>query len=373
VTASTPEAERVTTIDGLRGVAAMLVVLFHLHGAVSRTATDWLWAPLDWIVRNGFLGVDIFFVISGFVIALSVSKGAPTFSYFGRFIVRRSIRLDPPYWTSMVLEIVLIWVSLRLYTGMVATLPSVPQVLSHLIYAQELLGYGSIVPNFWTLCYEIQFYGFYVGVVVVAAKLPNRLSGPTWFAIGAGGVYLLSLYARFWRSDWLLHGLAIDRWFQFYIGVLTWRAVTRANQLTPLILACGALLTLIIVTRAPAIQILPVITAAWLVAAARDPRWGRLFATRPIRFLGLISYSIYLYHASVGWRFVSLIQRFLPGPWEPLTAISVFLVSIVVSVAFSAAFWWLIERPCLAFCHRVKLPRRVSTPVEAALERPAVV
>src|SRR5687767_5931716 len=64
----TSESDRVHTIDGLRGVAATLVVLFHLHGAISRSATDWLWSPIDWIARNGFLGVDIFFVISGFVI-----------------------------------------------------------------------------------------------------------------------------------------------------------------------------------------------------------------------------------------------------------------------------------------------------------------
>jgi hypothetical protein len=48
---------------------------------------------VDWIARKGFLGIDIRFVICGLVIALSISKDAPTFGYFGRFIIRRSIPL----------------------------------------------------------------------------------------------------------------------------------------------------------------------------------------------------------------------------------------------------------------------------------------
>ena len=137
----------------------------------------WLWAPVDWIARNGFVGVEIFFVISGFVIALSVSKGAPTPAYFGRFVLRRSIRLDPPYWTAILLELLLLHLTLRLFAGHPVTLPSTAQLVSHVFYLQDLLGYGNIVPIFWTLCYEIQFYAFFVGLVVVGAMLPSRCEG----------------------------------------------------------------------------------------------------------------------------------------------------------------------------------------------------
>lgn len=363
------EAERVTTIDGLRGLAAMLVVLFHLHGAISRTATDWLWSPIDWIARNGFLGVDIFFVISGFVIALSVSKGAPTFGYFGRFVVRRSIRLDPPYWTSILLELLLLHLTLRLFSSIAVTLPSVPQMVAHLFYAQELLGYGSLMPNYWTLCYEIQFYAFFVGLVVLRAKLPSRLSGSQMVAIGAALFYLLSLYTRFWKPEWLPHGLAIDRWFQFFIGALTWRAVTFPGKMRALALAWITLAVAIVVTSSPLIQFLPIAVSAWLVACSRDARWGSIFTTRPFKFLGLISYSIYLYHGSVGWRFVSLVQqKIIPGQWSSLTAVTVYIVGIIGAVAFSWVLWYLIERPCLKLCQRVKLPKRAESPaMKAAL------
>jgi peptidoglycan/LPS O-acetylase OafA/YrhL len=352
------EAGRVVTIDGLRGIAALVVVLYHLYGAISRTASGWLWAPIDWIARNGFLGVDIFFVISGFVIALSVSKGAPTFGYFGRFIVRRSIRLDPPYWSSILLELLLLHLSLRLFSGLTVTLPSTPQLVSHLFYAQELLGYGSVVPIYWTLCYEVQFYAFFVGLVVLHAKLPERLRGPALTGLLAAGLFGVSLWTRYWPPAGLPHGLAIDRWFQFFIGALTWRAVTTPGRFRALVAAWVALAASVVLSGAPAVQLLPILVSGWLVLAGRDPRWGWLTATRPFRFLGAISYSLYLYHSSVGWRFVSLMQRELPGPWSPPVAVAVFLAGVAFSIGFATVLWWFIERPCLKLCHHVRLPRR---------------
>jgi peptidoglycan/LPS O-acetylase OafA/YrhL len=365
VGSATPTAphhsDRVLIIDGLRGLAALLVVLYHLHGAISRTASDWLWAPLDVIARNGFLGVDIFFVISGFVIALSVSKGAPTFGYFGRFIMRRSIRLDPPYWSSILLELLLLYVSVRLFTDITAVVPSTRQLIAHLFYAQEILGYGSVVNVYWTLCYEIQFYGFFVAMVVLGSKLPSAFRRPGWTALFTAALFGLSLWTRYWRPEGLPNGIAIDRWFQFFIGALTYRAILGQGRLKPLVFAWAALAITVLAARGSVTQFLPILVSAWLVLCVRDPRWGRLFVSRPLKFLGLISYSIYLYHSTVGWRFVSLVQRLLPGPWSAPTALATFLAGIVFSVAFSAALWWLIERPCLRLCQRVRLPRRDAT------------
>ncbi|HWA16790.1 MAG TPA: acyltransferase, partial [Gemmatimonadales bacterium] len=349
---------RVQAIDGLRGVAALLVVLYHLHEAIARTASDWLPAPLEFIARYGYMGVDIFFVISGFVIALSVSRGQPTFSYLGRFIFRRSIRLDPPYWVAILLEIGLLLLTLKLFTGITATLPSTPQLLSHLFYAQELLGYGSIVQVFWTLCYEIQFYLFLVGSVVLYAKLPTALRRPALAALAAAAVFLLSLYVRYFHVSWLPHGLALDRWFQFFIGVLTWRVVTGRGRFGILAGAWALLVAAVLLTGAGVLQFLVIAVSGLLVAVARRPAIGWILTTRPVQFLGLISYSLYLYHASVGWRFVSLVQRLNPGEWSSAFALLVYLAGTALSIGVAAALWWLIERPFLALSQRIRLPLR---------------
>lgn len=353
---------RVVAIDGLRGVAALLVVLFHLNGAVSRSASDWLWAPMEWIARNGFLGVDVFFVISGYVIALSVNKGAPTVSYLGRFVLRRSVRLDPPYWSAILLELLLMLLTLRLFPDLTVTLPSTPQLLSHLVYAQELLGYGSVVEIFWTLCYEMQFYIFYVGMIVLYAALPLQLRRPRGAMLVFAALFAVSLWTRYWPPVGLPHGLAINRWFQFFIGVLTWRAVAAPDRMKPLLLAGSALGAAVLASGAAPTQFLALAVSALLVLSARNGPWGRALSTRPVKFLGLISYSIYLYHASIGWRFVSLVQRLVPGTWGALMASVIFLLAIVVCVAFAAAMWWLIERPCLGLCQRIRLPLREVVP-----------
>jgi peptidoglycan/LPS O-acetylase OafA/YrhL len=362
---------RVQSIDGLRGIAALLVVLFHLHGAVSRTATDWLWPPIDWIARNGAKGVDIFFVISGFVIALSVSKGAGTVSYFGRFILRRSIRLDPPYWAAILLELTLLFLTLRFFPGYPVTLPSGPQLLSHLFYLQDLLGYGNVVPIFWTLCYEIQFYAFFVGLIVLREHLPTTAQSPQWSFVFAGGLFLLSLSVRFIVPGSAPHGLFIDRWYQFFIGTLTYSALSDPGRLKALYLAWAAMAMILVSTSASLMQLLPIGVSAWIVFEARHVRWGRLLSSRPVQFLGAISYSLYLYHASVGWRFVSLMQRLIPGRWSSGTAIAVFLAGIAVSILFSTLMWRFIERPFLRFSQKIRMPLRnaqspYSTPLPEA-------
>jgi peptidoglycan/LPS O-acetylase OafA/YrhL len=363
---------RVQSIDGLRGIAALLVVLFHLHGAVSRTATDWLWPPIDWIARNGAKGVDIFFVISGFVIALSVSKGAATVGYFGRFILRRSIRLDPPYWAAILLEVTLLFLTLRFFPEYPVALPTRPQLISHLFYLQDLLGYGSVVVIFWTLCYEIQFYAFFVGLIVLREHLPTTAQSPRWSSVFAGGLFLLSLWIRFIVPGSAPHGLFIDRWYQFFIGTLTYFAVSEPGRLKALYLAWAALAVVLVSTSASLMQLLPIVVSAWIVFEARHVRWGRLLSSRPVQFLGAISYSLYLYHSSVGWRFVSLMQKLIPGGWSSAMAIAVYLAGIGVSILFSTLMWRFIERPFLLLSKKIRMPLRSaespsSTPLPEAV------
>src|SRR5262245_44222872 len=96
---------RFVFIDGLRGIAALSVVLYHFNEAVIRQSARWVPHVVEAVLHRGFLGVEIFFVISGFVIAFSVRDGNYTPGYLFRFCLRRSIRLDPPYWATIALEL----------------------------------------------------------------------------------------------------------------------------------------------------------------------------------------------------------------------------------------------------------------------------
>src|SRR5438105_4402476 len=198
--------------------------------------------------------------------------------------------------------------TLRFFPDRHVTLPSTPQLLAHLVYLLYLLGYGDIVPSFWTLCYEIQFYGFFVSLVVLRPLLPARLRGPGWAGFFLALLFVISIWTRYWPPEALPHGLAINRWFQFFLGTLTYHAVAGQGRLRTLVVAWVALAAAVLAAGQAATQLLAILVSAWLVVALRDKRWGWVFTTRPIKFLGMISYSIYLYHASIGSRFVTLLQ-----------------------------------------------------------------
>jgi len=343
----------------MRGIASLLVVLFHLRFAVNRTAEGWLWTPLDWIAGNGAFGVDLFFTVSGFVIAMSVQHGAHTPSYLGRFIARRSIRLDPPYWGAIVLEITLLSLTTSLLPSLAHPMPTAAAVGAHLLYAQNLLGYGNIVESFWTLCYEIQFYVGYVLLLLFWrgwTKAGQQRCGSLLPVAVLGFLFGASLWTRFVDTSLLATGIALNRWFQFFLGVLTFWAL-RSELCRRLLIAASAILAAIVLMRHESIlQLLPLPVVLGLYLSIKYPPRVRWLTWSPIVWLGTFSYSIYLYHASVGWRAISLAQKLLPGPWSPPVALSIFTLAIAGSIAFAYAMHLILEVPFMRLARHVSLP-----------------
>ena len=145
--------QRLSFIDALRGIAALGVVLFHIKDANHIPTLEARWPWISYFLEYGHFGVPIFFVLSGFVIALSLDGRPMGFSTVGRFMMRRSIRLDPPYWVAIMIAIIGVFVKERTLSSLSPT-----QIVAHLFYMQELLGYKELSVVFWTLCFEVQFY-----------------------------------------------------------------------------------------------------------------------------------------------------------------------------------------------------------------------
>jgi peptidoglycan/LPS O-acetylase OafA/YrhL len=97
---------RFVFVDALRGLAALGVVLFHANEGHHITELFGYFPHFLQVgLENGSLGVLIFFVLSGFVIAHSLYEQRMSLSLLGRFTLRRSLRLDPPYWVAIALAI----------------------------------------------------------------------------------------------------------------------------------------------------------------------------------------------------------------------------------------------------------------------------
>jgi peptidoglycan/LPS O-acetylase OafA/YrhL len=163
---------RLLAIDGLRGVACLGVAVYHLtrYGQTATIAREGIPAVLLWVGDHGWIGVQMFFVISGFVIAHTLRGAVVDAGYVGNYALRRSLRLDPPYWATIGLVLAMhAWFAGR--PGWVSPLdlpdPLEPPlswwlVVSHVLYIHKLQGFDSLSAGFWTLTIEIQFYLLYV-------------------------------------------------------------------------------------------------------------------------------------------------------------------------------------------------------------------
>lgn len=124
-------SQRFVFVDALRGLAAMWVLLFHTFE--SKHMANLEQSLPEWTAQffhTGHMGVIIFFVLSGFVIAHSVDRSRVGARYAGWFMLRRAVRLDPPYWASILVII--------LFSRHVPR-PSALAVLAHMFYLQDLL------------------------------------------------------------------------------------------------------------------------------------------------------------------------------------------------------------------------------------------
>jgi len=139
-------------IDLFRFVAAFAVLLYHYTYAFPRIDPSFPFSySLGRVFRYGYLAVDLFFIISGYVIMLSAHGKTAR-----QFIQSRVIRLYPVYWISCLLTFGLLSIGSALSSR--ATHVPIIQLLFNLTMFQEFFGYPSISSVYWTLSYELSFY-----------------------------------------------------------------------------------------------------------------------------------------------------------------------------------------------------------------------
>lgn len=348
---------RYGTIDGLRGLAALSVVIFHLSGALADQFSEVLPNVINIVMSYGFLGVPMFFVISGFAISLSIGKKKITTRYFGNFILRRSIRLDITYWVAIALAISLMWVKLS-FLGQDTEMPSAKTVLIHMFYLQDLLEVKPLISVvYWTLCMEVQLYITYILIVWVSQKIALVLKNSSQ-KILIILILCLGLVSLCYDQKLLFLnkiGLFFPYWHYFLMGVLLANvAKRRASSQTILflwlILEC---LFLLLGEPTPyAIAGISTTFSIWLIWYRGQ--LSKLFTGRIFSFLGKISYSLYLIHSDIGWKFISVCKLLLGEYINGYVSILVFFLSILLSVGAAYILYFFVEAPSLRLCNRLK-------------------
>jgi peptidoglycan/LPS O-acetylase OafA/YrhL len=336
---------RLVAIDGIRGLAALAVVLYHLSGQLkhelSVTIPDWLLIAF----QHGYLGVPIFFVLSGFVISASIKASSITIGYVGRFALRRSIRLDLVYWAAIALSLLLISIKNRAL-GSDVSYPSFSDIAVHSLYLQDVLQLeNQISVVFWTLCLEIQFYIFFIftmyviGLICPAKSLVWHSAFITLFSWVSSMLYMGVLDISF-------PGIFFPYWTFFALGCLCFRSLKHGGWhsaffLSALILSLATILwsknsAYILGASATALFIYILAKFGWLKTAFRN---------KTLQHLGLISYSLYLTHPDIGWKSISTLKKFIQVDSIPYTGPILLVAGVSISIIFAYIFFKLIEKP----------------------------
>lgn len=152
-------------LDVMRFLAALAVMFYHFTFASSRLLGTPAFGA-DILLRYGYLGVDIFFMISGYVVLMSAMNKSPKY-----FVVSRAVRLYPAYWVCCIITFAVIYITK-------ITPPDTPPVtfkllIYNLSMFQEFFGKANMYGVFWTLTYELGFY--FIILLISALKLWKNL------------------------------------------------------------------------------------------------------------------------------------------------------------------------------------------------------
>jgi peptidoglycan/LPS O-acetylase OafA/YrhL len=366
---------RIPELDGLRGLAILLVVIFHYIGGVEH-------APLGfWIHRLlsaltvGWSGVDLFFILSGFLIGgiLLDVRNCP--HYFRPFYMRRVFRILPIYYLWTLIHAALIVGALWLLPGRFSAAPrDLLQVPIHLLFLQNMQ-FG--MPPFpwlwfavtWSLAVEEQFY-------LLAPPLIRFLSSRSLFFVLVATICLAPLLRflvfQYWlphtfaamnlmpcRADALASGvlLAVAWRKDWFRAVLVKRRQLLQRALLVLLLGVGALLwwlahPLNIVTVAIGFTWLAMFySCLLLVVLSHTQGWvAAVMRWSVLRWLGAISYCVYVIHLTINMLAHRILLHAAPQVYNE-AGLGVTLLAAVLTLAVATLSWRYFEKPLIRRGH----------------------
>lgn len=317
--------KRFVELDILRFMAACAVVVYHFAPRIFGSAPE-AGSPFGTASRYGYLGVDLFFIISGYVILMS-TRGRD----WRTFLVQRAIRLFPSFWLALALTILFVALDSS------GTAPSLSMVIANATMLPGYLGHEPLNQVYWTLGVEWKFY--FIVAVLLATPLRSRMED-------IACVWLAVLAVQFAGFDF--KGLASASMFPygsyFAFGMLLFcihekGLSTRRMLFAALSIALGSATALrvlpgFIVSPLPADRyvvagIISVIGLVFLYLILREKSIAQL---PTIRLLGATTYPLYLLHGALAYPILEN-SSLLGSTLARVTAAAVLVAAVTYAFA----------------------------------------
>ena len=331
---------RLAELDALRGIAVLMVLAFHYTTRLGELVPGAAWGGFAF----GEYGVHLFFVISGFVIIMTLDRSERP----ADFLVARFSRLYPAYWTGIAVTSLFLWLAAGPFEP-----PAARQIAVNFSMVQGFFNVPAVDGVYWTLEVELLFYAMALAVFCTGMLRRAHLPILAWLALSA--LYYSPLWAAHIAGR-PLAGLAVRLLILEYapffaIGILFYRIYRKQGSEAwnyALVAAAFAL----VVAKWP-------LTVSLMIAAACGVLWkvahGGLRPLRfaPLVFFGTISYSLYLVHQRIGQ---TVLAELAARGWSPAARLA---AATAIAVALAAAVTFLVERPALrAIRQRYRTLRR---------------
>ncbi len=331
---------RIKELDALRGISALIVVLFHLTKS---------WDAAKYGFQYGWVGVELFFIISGFVIFMSLEKCAS----WQEFLVRRFSRLFPAYWVGVTLTALVIYGTILLGINQ----DKEDNLMVNYLFNLTMLHYYFNIPNldspYWTLVVELGFYFFMLLLFITKSlKHIEKIGFLFLCLVFPFGIFHENILANHYLSSIAFAFPLIAYFPLFFIGILFYRIRFKEVNIKRILLIIFSCIS----------QVLMFETASKFKGFISFPEYLMLFSVIMLLFvlfsinkldfiinrftsrLGDISYSLYLIHNYIGIKLMLYLQKYFGiNLWIGLG------IALIIVIGLAFLINRFIEKPALHF------------------------
>jgi len=339
----TAMSERLLSLESARGVAALLVVLFHATEIMS-SAKYYSYEAFDGFFRFGYAGVDFFFVLSGFIILYVHFDDIGNVNSVSNFLRKRLIRIYPIYWVVTLIVVCVIFM-MPLFTSEIDTIHIIKSIF---LIPQDRL---PIVGVGWTLIYEVFFYLLF-SILIICPTLGWTIIVTVVLAIISSGLMGMHLDDENWSFS--LSFLLNLHHLEFFLGMLIGFFIRSGWKMkyswTVFYIAVASLLLTGIINTGNTNSdlftlIYAIISGVIILCLASSELTGRIYIPDWMTFLGAASYSTYLVH----YLALSVLAKLtmLGGIESLLPLWMIFTLLVLMAVIAGSCFHLLVEKPLL--------------------------